>query len=150
MRRFAGSATNLQHPELPTPEMNTTPLIDVMLVLLVMVMLSIPLMTNSTRVNLPQGVTGPSEPLPVTAVDVDYLSAVNINGTPLALDPDNQVQRARAIDAALARIAPGETELRIAGDDLAPYQRMVEVMAAIQRGGFERVGFVGNERFVEG
>ena len=138
-------------PQVPAPEMNTTPLIDVMLVLVVMLILTIPIMTDATKMTLPTaGEPKTSAPLQIASIDVDFLGAVRVDGREIALVEGDPVGRARAIDGALAGLDPDEVEVRVRGDAAAPYLPVVEVMAALNRGGFERVGFVGNERFVAG
>ncbi|MBV7255394.1 biopolymer transporter ExbD [Pacificimonas sp. WHA3] len=139
----------LQPPD-PVPEMNTTPLIDVMLVLLVMIMMTIPIMTNSTLMDLPRGDTAAdAAPLPILKIDVDFLGIVRVDGQPVALEENNPVQRARAIDAALMNHDPANLRVHVEPDGVAPYAPVVEIMAALQRGGFDKVGFVGNHRFVK-
>ena len=130
------------------PTINTTPLIDVMLVLLVMVMLSIPMMTHQTVATLPQPgpATTTDQPLRVEAT-IDWEGALTIGGKAVAL-PANPVARAQALDAALAAFNPDVTSVVVSSDGLAPYTPFVETMAALQRGGFAKVAFRGNEAFV--
>jgi biopolymer transport protein ExbD len=121
----------------PLSAMNMTPLIDVLLVLLVMMILTIPMMTHKVPVDLPPpGETG----LPVThRIDLDAGGRLAWNGAPIA-------------DAALpARLAAMLREpnarLEIRADAAARYERFDQTLAVIKRAGVTKLGFVGNERF---
>jgi biopolymer transport protein ExbD len=122
----------------PGPVINTTPLIDLMLVLLVMFIVSIPVATHKVPLDLPSG-----EPGPVAVVhrlDLDAAGRLFWDGRPIA---------EAALPRQLARLAadPGDPELHIAADGATRYERVDETLAAIRRAGITRMGFVGNERF---
>lgn len=123
----------------PEPAMNTTPLIDLMLVLLVMFIVSIPMATH--KVPLDVG-TGPPPDAPALAHRIDVDAAGNLfwDGRPIS--------DAR-LPAILARHAadPAEPELHIAAAAETRYERVDALLATVLRAGVTRTGFVGNERF---
>ena len=124
----------------PEPAINTTPLIDLMLVLIVMFIVSVPVATHQVPLDLPQGHPPIVDPAPVHRVNIDSGGQVYWDGEPVA-DP--------ALRARLAAMAasPAEPELHLAVDGEARYERVDEILAAIARAGVTRMGFVGNERF---
>ncbi|HEX8641873.1 MAG TPA: biopolymer transporter ExbD [Allosphingosinicella sp.] len=121
------------------PAMNTTPLIDLMLVLLVMFIVSIPVATHKVPLDLPAGTPTQREIL-VHRLDVDAAGNLFWNGRAI---PD------AALAARLAEVATdaSEPELHIAADAETRYERVDEILAAIRRAGVPKLGFVGNERF---
>ncbi len=133
-------------PEVMT-EMNTTPLIDVMLVLLIMLILTIPVQLHSVNLNLPTSATPPStaEPPPVVTVDIDFDGTLLWNGEALSGRP--------VLDARLSQIAaePKSTqpELHIRPNKLVDYAAVAGVLASAQRHGLTKIGVVGNEQFVK-
>jgi biopolymer transport protein ExbD len=125
-------------------DINTTPLIDVMLVLLVMLIITIPIQLHSVNLNLPTG--NPPPPLvkpEIMKVDVDRTSAVYINGELIA---DRAALEERFKTAAAMEVQP---ELHLRPDKLAKYEIVAGVMASAQRLGLTRIGLVGSEQFVE-
>lgn len=125
----------------PEPAINTTPLIDLMLVLIVMFIVSVPVATHQVPLDLPHGDPPPVlDPAPVHRVDVDSGGQVYWDGEAVG-DP--------ALRARLAAMAasPADPELHLAVDGEARYERVDEILAAIARAGVTRMGFVGNERF---
>jgi biopolymer transport protein ExbD len=125
----------------PMMEMNMTPLIDVMLVLIIMLIITIPKQNHSVNLNMPVG-TPPqtAEPVVVT-LDVDF------DGTILW---DKQVVPDRAaLDARLASVAAQieQPELHLRPNKLVPYKVVAGVMASAQRLGVTKIGLVGNEQF---
>jgi biopolymer transport protein ExbD len=121
-------------------EMNTTPLIDVLLVLLVMLIITIPVATHSVKLDLP----GPTRSIPVRALSnvlsVDRGGALAWNGAPIS--PSDLRS---ALDQVAAMPMPPELHLRPAPD--APYGAVDAVLAATKRAQLTRVGFVGNEAY---
>ena len=124
----------------PGPVMNTTPLIDLMLVLLVMFIVSIPIATQEVPLDLPDVDPPPSESMPAHRLDLDASGRLFWNGRPIADSalPDLLVQVAAD---------PAEPELHIAADSETRYERVDETLAVVLRAGVTRMGFVGNERF---
>jgi biopolymer transport protein ExbD len=125
-------------------DINTTPLIDVMLVLLVMLIITIPIQLHSVNLNLPTG--NPPPPLvkpEVMKIDVDSSSVVYINGE---IVPDRATLEERFTLAAAQAVQP---ELHLRPDKKAKYDIVAGVMASAQRLGLTRIGIVGSEQFVE-
>ena len=125
-------------------EMNTTPLIDVMLVLLVMLIITIPIQLHSVNLNLPTGTPPPLVVKPeIMKIDVDRTSAVYVNGEVVA---DRAALEERFKAAAAQDVQP---ELHLRPDKLAKYEVVAGVMASAQRLGLTRIGLVGSEQFVD-
>lgn len=120
-------------------EMNITPLIDVLLVLLVMLMLTIPAVTHKVTVDLPNGTAGSDTP----AINKLFLNA---SGTALWNDIPMDSDR---LQARLERMArdPAKPQLHFESDAHARYERFDQLVAMIKRAGVEEVGFIGNEQF---
>lgn len=128
-------------------DINTTPLIDVMLVLLIMLIITIPLQTQAVSIDLPQGNPPPStEQTPVVTLAVDFDNTITWNGQPISGEDDLQ---ARLREAATG---PAETqpEVHLQPNRLADYKTVVHVMADAQRLGVTKLGIVGQEQFAEG
>jgi biopolymer transport protein ExbD len=126
-------------------EMNTTPLIDVLLVLLVMLIITIPIQTHAVKLDNPppnQQQTPPEEPK-VVNLGVEFDGTVTWNGNPV---PD------RATLQNYLRIAKNEVpqpEIHLRPDRLAEYGQVAVVLADAQRIGVTKIGFVGNEQYME-
>ena len=125
-------------------DINTTPLIDVMLVLLIMLIITIPIQLHTVNLNMPAGNPPPptAEPVVVT-IDIDFDGTVLWNGEALADAPAAEL---RLRDLA-AQADPPELHLR--PNKLAAYRHVAAVMAAAQRLGVTKLGMVGNEQFVK-
>jgi len=125
-------------------DINTTPLIDVMLVLLVMLIITIPIQLHSVNLNLPTGNPPPLVVKPeIMKIDVDRTSAIYINGEVIA---DRAALEERFKLAAAQDVQP---ELHLRPDKLAKYEIVAGVMASAQRIGLTRIGLVGSEQFVD-
>jgi biopolymer transport protein ExbD len=125
-------------------DINTTPLIDVMLVLLIMLIITIPIQLHSVNLNMPVGnPPPPPHPPVVVQVDVDFDGTIYWDGQPL-------LDRA-ALEAKLAQVAaqPDQPELHLRPNKLATYKYVAEVMATAQRLGVTKIGLVGNEQYVQ-
>ena len=124
-------------------DINTTPLIDVMLVLLVMLIITIPIQLHSVNLNMPIGTPPPplEEPVVIT-VDVDFDGTIYWNGEILA---NKDVLDEKLIAAAATPVQP---EVHLRPNKLAEYRDVAMVMAAAQRLGVTKLGLVGNEQFV--
>jgi biopolymer transport protein ExbD len=125
-------------------DINTTPLIDVMLVLLVMLIITIPIQLHSVNLNLPTGNPPPQLVKPeIMKLDIDRTSAIYVNGEVVA---DRAALEERFKAAAAQDVQP---ELHLRPDKLAKYEVVAGVMASAQRLGLTRIGLVGSEQFVE-
>lgn len=125
-------------------EINTTPLIDVMLVLLVMLIITIPIQLHSVNLNMPVG-NPPPPPTPPEVVDVD----VDFDGT--IFWNHEVVPNRAALEARLKAIALQEPqpELHLRPNKLVAYKWVALVMASAQRLGVTKVGMVGNEQYAQ-
>ena len=127
-------------------EMNTTPLIDVMLVLLVMLIVTIPIQTHAVKLDLPQNANPPppSDIMPeVVNLEIDFDGTVIWNGTPVP----SRAQLDRFFQDTAAKIPQPEVHLR--PNRLAKYDAVARTLADAQRLGVTKIGFVGNEQYVE-
>jgi len=142
MAMNVGPGGGSQDPDVMV-EINTTPLIDVMLVLLVMLIITIPIQLHSVNLNMPVGnPPPPTEPPVVITVDVDFDGTIYWNGD---IIPDKPTLEARLRDAAAQPVQP---EVHLRPNKLAEYKDVAAVMAAAQRLGVTKLGLVGNEQFV--
>jgi biopolymer transport protein ExbD len=126
-------------------DMNTTPLIDVMLVLLVMLIVTIPIQTHAVKLDLPQGAPPPpSDIMPeVVNLEIDFDGTVIWNGTPVP----NRAQLDRYFQDTAAKIPQPEVHLR--PNRLAKYDAVARTLADAQRLGVTKIGFVGNDQYIE-
>jgi biopolymer transport protein ExbD len=127
-------------------EMNTTPLIDVLLVLLVMLIITIPIQTHAVKLDMPRPNQEPP-PTPPIVVDIgiDFDGTVTWNNIPV---PDRAtLDNYLRIEAAKPR--DEQSELHIRPDRLAKYGQVAVVLADAQRIGVTKIGFVGNEQYME-
>ena len=125
-------------------DINTTPLIDVMLVLLVMLIITIPIQLHSVNLNMPTGNPPPPLVLPeVVKIDIDSTGATYWNGEVV---PDRAALEAKLTEAASKSPQP---ELHLRPDKGAKYAVVAAVMASSQRLGLTKIGIVGSEQFVE-
>jgi biopolymer transport protein ExbD len=127
----------------PMGEMNTTPLIDVMLVLLIMFIITIPVQTHAVKLDLPPPNPNPSEIDPTfNQVNIDFLGVIYWNDQEVTLD-----QLQTYLDQVGAMPEGSQPELRLRPDALARYEVVDQVMAAAQRANVRKMGFVGNEAY---
>ncbi|WP_066655584.1 MULTISPECIES: ExbD/TolR family protein [unclassified Sphingomonas] len=127
----------------PMMEMNTTPLIDVMLVLLIMLIVTIPPQSHAVKVDLPQNTDQPPQ------------NPVEPQKNKVTIEPDGRVYwNGSEIDLVTLRqyldqsvqITP-EPELHFQPNPQARYERVDEVLAVIKRSAVTKLGFVGNEQY---
>jgi biopolymer transport protein ExbD len=127
----------------PMMDMNMTPLIDVLLVLLIMFIITIPVQTHAVKVDLP--VNNSNTPPPVDAqknkIIIDANDNVTWNGTPVTSDE----QLNQYLQATL-QIQP-EPELHFQPMPDARYEKVDKVLAIIKRSGISKLGFIGNEQY---
>ena len=124
-------------------EINTTPLIDVMLVLLVMLIITLPIQLHSVNLNMPVG--NPPPPLvkpEVVKLDIDPSSVVYWNGEAM---PDRATLESKIYEAAQQAVQP---EVHLRPDKGAKYAIVAGVMASAQRLGLTKIGIVGSEQFI--
>jgi biopolymer transport protein ExbD len=125
-------------------DINTTPLIDVMLVLLVMLIITIPIQLHAVNLNMPVGIPPPPlVPPEVVKIDIDSSSTVFWNGEAL---PNAAAVNDRL--AAAAAVAP-QPELHLRPNKHARYEVVAAVMAMSQRLGLTKIGIVGSEQFID-
>jgi biopolymer transport protein TolR len=122
----------------PMSEINMTPLVDVMLVLVVIFIITAPLMASSIRLDLPQTAAAKPNDAP------KFISVVLDKAGQAFLDdkPATPAQLAERL-AQVAKANP-ETEIQLRADQAVPYGRVVEVMGAAQKAGLNRIGFVAD------
>jgi biopolymer transport protein ExbD len=125
-------------------DINTTPLIDVMLVLLIMLIITIPVQQHAVNLDMPaaQSPVKPAKPV-VHKVEIDANSVIRLNGTALGSRED--------LERAFLALAQGEVqaEIHIRADAKAKYEAVAAVLASAQRHGLNKLGFAGLERFAE-
>jgi biopolymer transport protein ExbD len=125
-------------------DINTTPLIDVMLVLLVMLIITIPIQLDSVNLNMPTG--NPPPPLvepEVLRIDIDPTSRVFVNGE---FVPSRAELEQRITQEAGKNPQP---EVHIRPDKASKYEVTAMVLATAQRLGMTKLGVVGSEQFIE-
>ncbi len=141
MSMNVGSPAAGADPE-PMMEVNMTPLIDVMLVLIIMLIITIPKQNHSVNLNMPVGTPPPPtvEPIVIT-IDVDFDGTILWDG---AVVPDR-----KTLDAKLAAVAAtaDQPEVHLRPNKLVSYKYVAGVMASAQRLGVTKIGMVGNEQF---
>ena len=124
----------------PMSEINMTPLIDVMLVLVVIFIITAPLLASSIKLDLPKTEAAkPNEAPKFITLVVDRSGQAFVNDKPVT---------AEALASLLAQTAAQnpETEVQLRADQAVPYGRVVEVMGAAQKAGLNRIGFVADAK----
>ena len=128
----------------PMVEVNMTPMIDVMLVLLILFIITIPIQTHAVKLNMPtpSNVQPLKEP-DVKRIDVDFDGTIGLNGVLMSKSE---------LDAQLAewgRLAVADQpEVRLRPNKLVTYKHVAAIMASAQRQGVSKIGMVGNEQFM--
>jgi len=127
-------------------DMNTTPLIDVMLVLLVMLIITIPIQTHAVKLDLPAPNAAPPpqtvQPV-VVDLEIDFDGTPIWNGTPVP----NRAQLDKFFQDTATQIPQPEVHLR--PNRLAKYEAVARTLADAQRLGVTKIGFVGNDQYVQ-
>jgi biopolymer transport protein ExbD len=129
----------------PMMEINTTPLIDVMLVLLIMFIITLPVMTHAVKLDMPR--PNPNSKPPDVVVDpinleIDFDGSIIWNGNQVDVTVLEGYFRGEA------RKSP-QPELHVRPNRRANYDTVAKVLAIAQRNGMQRIGFVGNEEFMK-
>ena len=125
-------------------EMNMKPLIDVMLVLIIMLIITIPIQNHAINLNMPNGAPPPQlTPPTVVNIDIDFDGTVLWNG--------EVVPGYSQLEARLQSVAavPDQPEVHLRPNKLVAYKAVASVMAAAQRLGVTKIGMVGNEQYVD-
>jgi biopolymer transport protein ExbD len=138
-----GSPGGGKEPE-PMVEMNTTPLIDVMLVLLIMLIITIPVQLHAVDLNMPIGRPPPQDVKPeIVKIDIDENSIVYWQGLPVAgaEDLENKMREIRAL--------PVQPEVHLRPNKDAQYAVVASVLAATKRNGLNKIGVIGAEQFLD-
>jgi biopolymer transport protein ExbD len=126
----------------PMMEMNTTPLIDVLLVLLIMFIITIPPITHSVQIDLPVAtppVDNPVEPV-VNKIYIAPTNEITWNGSPVSLDQMSQF-------LIQTKSMTPEPELQFQPDPAAVYDTVDRALAVVKSSGVTKFGFVGNEQY---
>ena len=127
----------------PMIEMNMTPLIDVMLVLIIMLIITIPIQNHAVNLNMPVGTPPPpTAPPVVVTIDVDFDGTVLWDGVVV---PDRPQLEARLKQVAGQADQP---EVHLRPNKLVAYKSVAAVMASAQRLGVTKIGLIGNEQFM--
>jgi biopolymer transport protein ExbD len=126
----------------PFADMNTTPLVDVMLVLLILFIITLPVMTHSTNLHIGGGNHSPAVPEAISLV-IDFDGTIVWNGTVVK----DLAQLERYFVAAAGKA--NQPELHVLPDRRVNYDAVAKVLALAQRSGMQRIGFAGQERFAD-
>ena len=128
----------------PMMDINMTPLIDVMLVLLIMFIITIPIQTHAVKLDLPQDQNSPPPPIEPTKNKVVVTAAGQIlwNGAPV---DQNQLRQYLELSQQMNPVP----ELHLQPEPEARYETVDEVLAITKRAHVEKMGFVGNEAYMK-
>ena len=143
MAMTVGSGNAEADPEVML-DINTTPLIDVMLVLIIMLIITIPVQTHAVKLNMPVG-TPPPPPVPpeVITIEVDFDGTVLWNGETIADRPTLELRFRGSASA------PVQPEFHLRPNKLVTYKHVAGVMASAQRLGITKLGLIGAEQFLD-
>ena len=142
MRRSRPTYAFAAPADAPISGINTTPLIDVLLVLLIMFILTIPIASHSVKINLPAPGEAPKAKPEVHRLAMAATGALFWDGVPFGASA-----LAGRLGGFHAAAPDGVLELQVDGE--ARYEGVDRMLATVKRSGIERLGFVGNERFAE-
>ena len=125
-----------QNHQAPTAEINMTPLVDVMLVLLIIFIITAPLLTHSVKVDLPRAASTPTPDKPMTL-------QVAINAENTVFVGSEAVDRTQLEEKLRAAVSSNSTvELHLKADKATRYESVAETMSAARRAGISKIGFV--------
>jgi len=136
-----GSGSSSAEPDVML-EMNMTPLIDGMLVLIIMLIITIPIQNHAVNLNMPVNSNAPQQKPPVVdTIDVDFDGTMLWNG---------EIVTRPALEGKLQAVAamPDQDEVHLRPNKLVAYKSVAAVMASAQRLGVTKIGMVGNEQFI--
>jgi len=131
----------------PMSDINVTPLVDVMLVLLVIFIITAPLMVSVLKLDLPktEGAQASSAPPRFVKLSLDAQGVVYLDDQAMSLDDLKRQLNAQAAQA-LAVNPPELPEVQLRADERVPYGKVVEVMGVAQKAGMNRIGFVSERK----
>ena len=124
-------------------DMNTTPLIDVMLVLLILLIVTIPIQTHAVKLDMPRASAPPPTPPVVVDLEIDFDGTVLWNGTAVS----NRATLNRYFEGVAGQVDQPEIHLR--PNRLAKYDAVARTLADAQRLGVKKIGFVGTDQYME-
>jgi biopolymer transport protein ExbD len=127
-------------------DINTTPLIDVMLVLLIMFIITIPIQTHAVKMNMPvpNNSAPPPKPPEVVRIDVEFDGTITWNGETIQAGDRATIESKLNVLAAMA----DQPEVHLRPNKLVTYKHVALIMATAQRLGLNKIGIVGNEQFL--
>jgi len=127
-------------------DINTTPLIDVMLVLLIMFIITIPIQTHAVKMNMPvpNNAAPPPKPPEIVRIDVDFDGTIGWNGEVIQAGDRNAIETRLQAVAAQA----DQPEVHLRPNKLVVYKHVAMILATAQRLGVTKIGIVGNEQFL--
>jgi biopolymer transport protein ExbD len=127
-------------------DINTTPLIDVMLVLLIMFIITIPIQTHAVKMNMPvpNNAAPPPKPPEVVRIDVEFDGTITWNGETIQAGDRATIESKLNVLAAMA----DQPEVHLRPNKLVTYKHVALIMATAQRLGLNKIGIVGNEQFL--
>lgn len=117
-------------------EINMTPLVDVMLVLLIIFILTVPVLTHAVKIDLPQADNTPNDIKPRT-IALTVTADAQIHWDDEVIDSTGLEMRLQAVAA-----EEPQPEIHLRGDKAVAYEYVIKVMAAAQRAGVQKLGFV--------
>lgn len=125
----------------PMTDLNMTPLIDVMLVLIIMLIMTIPRQNHAINLTMPTISSNTAVPK-VVAIEVDFDGSILWNGS--------IVPNRASLESKFATLAAlkDETQVQLRTNKLAPYRYVAGVMATARRAGVDNIGMIGNEQFL--
>ena len=126
-------------------DINTTPLIDVMLVLLVMLIITIPIQTHAVKLNMPNPNAKPPTVQPVVhTLAIDFDGSITWDG--------QAVSSMRDLDTRFTQVAnqgDNQDEIHVSPNRLAKYDAVAKVLADASRIGVKKIGFTGEEQYIQ-
>jgi biopolymer transport protein ExbD len=127
-------------------DINTTPLIDVMLVLLIMFIITIPIQTHAVKMNMPVPSKNapPPKPPEIIRIDVDFDGTISWNGETIPAGDRGAMETRLQAVAAIA----DQPEVHLRPNKLVVYKHVAMILATAQRLGVTKIGIVGNEQFL--
>jgi len=134
---MTASGTGMEEDDKPMSEINTTPLVDVMLVLLILFLITIPVITQSVKVDLPKAANIPTQTKPENInIAVDAEGNVFWN-TAMVPNQDALLERIKQV-----AVMDPQPEIHVRGDRATAYEHIGRVIVICQRGGIQKVGFI--------